>query len=56
MPALLLCPNSLKTKMAETLAIPPMKGGAIAAERALVSRLDEHEHQAYSSVGTALSC
>lgn len=48
-------PDSLKAKMIEHLNVPPMKGGAKAAERALVSRLDDAEHQAYVGWAQALS-
>jgi hypothetical protein len=40
-------PSSLVAKFAEHMKIPPMKGGAKAAEAALMSRLDDGEREAY---------
>jgi hypothetical protein len=40
-------PDSLKAKMIETLNIPPMKRGAVSAEKAFLSRLTAEEREAY---------
>jgi hypothetical protein len=48
-------PISLQDKMLETLRIPPMRGGAKAAESALMSRLTDEELEAYHDWVEALS-